>query len=212
LIKFNDYDEHKSISEQIQADILGLMDNKLVFVDEEDQKIKVEQHEDSSDAIEYEPFEGEDVFVTGDEELEEQDDAAGQDDTVEAIEEDYHFEIVVDDTKENVKKEQMRTVPVKLDENNEFIVIELENNQRVYQCDICFKTCKDRSKLRTHREIHTEERNIICPVCGKAFKTMNCLRNHKRLHVPDRTYYSCDLCEKKYTQKVRHLNNLTDSV
>lgn len=31
---------------------------------------------------------------------------------------------------------------------------------------------------------------------------MNCLRNHKRLHVPDRTYYNCDQCDKKYTQKV----------
>lgn len=133
------------------------MENKLVNVDE-DQKIKVEDQEDSTDAIEYEPFEGEEIFVPGDEEGGD----IEQETTVEAIEEDYHFEIVVDDTKENVKKQTR--MPTKLDENNEFIVIELENNQRVYQCDICFKTCKDRSKLRTHREIHTQERNVICPV------------------------------------------------
>lgn len=159
FIRFNEYDEHQTIANQIQTEVIGLMDNKLVSVDEEDQKIKVEEHEDSTDAIEYEPFEADEMFVTGDEEGEE----VGQDEEIiEAIEEDYHYEIVVDDTKENIKKE--RTMPVKLDENNEFIIIELDNNQRVYQCDICFKTCKDRSKLRTHREIHTEERNVICPV------------------------------------------------
>lgn len=38
----------------------------------------------------------------------------------------------------------------------------------------------------------------------KAFKTMNCLRNHKRLHVPERTYFNCDQCDKKYTQKVKN--------
>lgn len=160
FIKFNEYDEHQTIAEQIQLDLVGLMDSKLVALDE-DPKIKVEHHEDSADAIEYEPFEGEEMFVAA-----EYDDSGEieQDPTVEAIEEDYHFEIIVDDTKENIKKEQIRTGPMKLDENNEFIVIELENNQRVYQCDICFKTCKDRSKLRTHREIHTQERNVICPV------------------------------------------------
>lgn len=158
FIKFNEFDEHQSIAEQIQSDLVGLMDNKLVSL-EEDHKIK-EEHEDSTDPIEYEPFEGEEMYVTG-EEIEEE---IEHDNTVEAIEEDYRYEIVVDDTKENMKKQYIRSTQGKMDENNEFIVIELENNQRVYQCDICNKTCKDRSKLRTHREIHTDERNVICPV------------------------------------------------
>lgn len=33
---------------------------------------------------------------------------------------------------------------------------------------------------------------------------MNCLRNHKRLHVAERTYFNCDRCDKKYTQKVSY--------
>ena len=49
-------------------------------------------------------------------------------------------------------------------EGEEFIVIELENKQRAFQCDICFKIFKDRSKLKVHREIHTSERNVLCLV------------------------------------------------
>lgn len=202
FIKFNEYDEHQSLAEQIQLDLVTLMDNKIfTLADDEEQftKVKIEEQEEISanDAIEYEPFEAE-------EELFEDEEIEGET-VVEAIEEDYHFEIVVDDTKENIKAKQVRSSAPRQkikEEGNEFIIIELDDNSKVYQCDICFKTCKDKSKLRSHREIHTSERNVICPTCGKGFKTMNCLRNHKRLHLPMRTYYNCDQCEKKYTQKV----------
>lgn len=149
LIKLNEYDEHQTLANQIQEDIVGLIENKAI-ISEDDHKIK-EEHDDSADAIEYEPFEGDEIYVA---------EGAESETFEEALEEDYHFEVVVDDTKENLKK-QVRQIK---SEENDYIVIELENNQRLYQCDICNKTCKDKSKLRTHREIHTEERNVICPV------------------------------------------------
>jgi uncharacterized CHY-type Zn-finger protein len=148
FIKFNEYDEHLSLATQIQDELVALLDNKLIA---EDHKIKLE-HDETTDAIEYEPYEDE-IYVA---------ETVDSETFEEALEQDYHFEVVVDDTKENIKKQMMRTV--KADDSNEFIVLELENNQRLYQCDICHKTCKDKSKLRTHREIHTKERNVICPV------------------------------------------------
>jgi len=69
----------------------------------------------------------------------------------------------------------------------------------MYQCEICTKTFKEKSKLKSHREIHTTERNVICPICEKSFKTQACLRSHKRVHNP--IYMSCDYCGKSYTQK-----------
>lgn len=66
------------------------------------------------------------------------------------------------------------------------------NPAKAYQCEICLKTFKEKSKLKTHREIHTTERNVICPICHKAFKTQACLRSHRRVHNP--TYMFCDIC------------------
>jgi len=181
------------------------MDNKICTLDDESQaKVKIEDHEEAASVnedIDYDPFEAEEMFVAAE-------DTEVEEDIIESIEEDYHFvvdEIVVDDTKENAKGRTASTAPRSRpkDDSNEFIILELDNNVKLYQCDICQKTFKDRSKLRSHREIHTEERNVICPDCGKGFKTMNCLRNHKRLHMPERTYFNCDQCEKRYTQKIQ---------
>lgn len=173
FIRFNEYDEHFTLAEQIESELVSLMDNKIYTVDyDQEPKVKIEDPEDHSatDPIEYEPFETSecnDLFLTGDDEEEVEDETV-----VEAIEEDFHYEIVVDDTKENVRHRSVRTALEKQrakDTSNEFIVIEMDDNQKVYQCDICMKTCKDKSKLRSHREIHTEERNVICPVCPRSF-------------------------------------------
>lgn len=174
FIKFNEYDEHLTIAEQIQSELLELMDSKLYSSEEEaESKIKIEQVEEleeveessTGDPIEYEP-EGDSIeYDAGEVFLQDEDDESGM--AVETIQEEYNFEIVVDDdTKENIKSKQPRAslkTRVK-DESTEFIIIEMDDNSRAYQCDICFKTFKDRSKLRTHREIHTTQRNVICPV------------------------------------------------
>jgi len=122
--------------------------------------------------------------------------------------EDYQFEVVVDEKNETpnlpakrvVKPRQQRSI--KTEGADGYNIVNLENGQKLYQCDVCSKTFKDRSKMRVHREIHTSERNIICEVCSKHFKTLNCLRNHRRQHT-ERTYHNCDVCDKKYTQKVQ---------
>lgn len=206
FIRFNEYDEHQSMADEIQRDLVSLMENKIFTLEEEmTTQVKVEQQEEEiiASEVDYEIYEAQEDEE--EEQLFEEDDENEGETVVEAIDDDYHFEIVVDDTKENVKGKQVRATEAKpkmIDGNPELIILQLDDHSTVYQCDICFKTCKDKSKLRSHREIHTSERNVICPTCGKGFKTMNCLRNHKRLHLPMRTYYNCDQCEKKYTQKV----------
>lgn len=200
-IKLNEYDEHSTIAEQIQFELVSTMEKVVAAGAEEtepEDNIKCEEIEEEGivEEIEYDGLEPEyEELFCGPGEAEE---------VEETVAEDYHhYEIIVDDTKENVKARPFKSEakPRAKDAKCEFVVLEVDN-QKLYQCDICFKTFKDKSKLRTHREIHTDERNVICPECGKAFKTLNCLRNHKRLHVPERTYFNCDQCEKKYTQKV----------
>lgn len=202
-IKLNEYDEHSTLAEQIQFELVSIMEKATANVIEEvdaSDHIKSEELEDVGvvEEVEYEGIEqGYEELFSGSADAEEVEETL--------VGGDYHYEIVVDDTKENVKREVKpkvyKSAAQPRSKDTEYVVIDADN-QKAYQCDICFKTFKDKSKLRTHREIHTDERNVICPECGKAFKTLNCLRNHKRLHVPERTYFKCDHCEKKYTQKV----------
>jgi hypothetical protein len=83
------------------------------------------------------------------------------------------LEVVVDDTKENIvdsiryrpiKSEYIYspTKSIKLEEG--YKMISLDNNMRAFQCDICDKIFKDKTKLKLHREIHTDQRNVICQV------------------------------------------------
>lgn len=190
--------------------------------DDDDEPITVKNEEDGDETITFEPI----YFEEGADEL---------DPTL--LHDDYQMEVVVDDSNEHFSESSPMQTTTKKDlkatlnssfketivkqENRNFMIVELENNKRAFQCDICSKTFKDRSKLKSHREIHTTERNVICKVifkyvnlkydftlnflqeCGKSFKTMNCLRNHKRMHLPVRTYFGCDRCDKKYTQKIQ---------
>jgi uncharacterized Zn-finger protein len=64
------------------------------------------------------------------------------------------------------------------------------------------KLCKDRYKLKTHREIHTTERTVCCNECGAMFKTLTCLYSHKKIHR-ERVYHQCDHCEMRYIQKTQ---------
>lgn len=212
LTKFNDYDELVMKAEKIQHEIVQMMETKVITVKSED------GDEEDDDPIEYEPLD--DHFDGGIEEVFEGDIDQFEGEIEEIVDpsemqfqEDYQLEVVVDDTKENFIDSnvsrinqpvyQQSSVKDIIKKEDGYLIVELENNQRMYQCEICSKTCKDKTKLKLHREIHTNQRNVICQQCGKGFKTMNCLRNHKRTHMPERVYYGCDQCDKKYTQKVQ---------
>lgn len=168
FVKLNEYDEHLSIAEQIQTELLGLMDNKFVMTEEEylddltktERMTTVKEEEDVSvDAIDYEPYEPVEEELL----LQSGDETEGA--VVETLVDECQFEIVVDDTKENKQRRVTTTAKSKIKlESPEILMIETEDHQKMYQCDICFKVCKDKSKLRSHREIHTDERNVICPV------------------------------------------------
>lgn len=217
LVKFNEYDEFISKAEKIQLDIIHLMENKVLLLEmtePDDNNVKSE----ADDPIEYEPLdeiyfeeqeveEEEGTIISNQEQYDEEEIIDPQ-----IIQEDYQLEVVVDDTKENlmeslrhsrqIKSEYIMSPPNMRNEEG-YIIVDLGNNLKGFQCDICSKTFKDKTKLKLHREIHTDQRNVKCQQCGKGFKTMNCLRNHKRTHLVERTLYGCDKCDKKYTQKVQ---------
>lgn len=146
------------------------MDNKLYFEESEiEENIKNEGTDELGvvtqiDNVEYEPYEDTQIF---DEEVMEE----GEEDDMEvksfsdSLQQEYDYEEVVEETKiDKSKPRSSESKPKASKKRDDFIIVELDDNQKGFQCDVCFKTFKDKSKLRNHREIHTEERNVICPV------------------------------------------------
>lgn len=192
--------------------------NEAEAAEEEEEVVYEKQDvkdEEESETIKYESYYFDQDPDVADEEL----------DSAVIIENDeYQMEVIVDDTKEIIHGARKNPKPVNVTAIKPRVERDYYNNGNGFLCDICQKVFKDKSKLKVHREIHTDERNVICPVsllylfkfpdskfltisnfqeCGKGFKTMNCLRNHKRMHLPDRVLFGCDQCDKKYTQKVQ---------
>lgn len=131
---------------------------------------------DDDDPIEYEPLD-DGMYFEETTEVEQYDEEIL--DNSDIIQEDYQVEVVVDDTKVNAPQisnkvgsiakyspssTSLQASTSELMKNEGFLIIEMENNQRFYQCEICNKTCKDKTKLKLHREIHTDQRNVICQV------------------------------------------------
>lgn len=104
----------------------------------------------------------------------------------------------------------------KVDKDAGLIIVMIDGVKH-YECEECGKQdFTSRSRLKTHRQIHTTERNYMCQVmtelivvtstdsfhlqsCGSSFKTMNCLKNHSRLH--SNIYYNCDMCSSRFKGK-----------
>lgn len=231
FIKLNEYDEFMTRANNIGSELLAMLNSRGEVNAEESQdenEIKMESYDDREDVIQvegdeiaetitFDPYSNEDEIFQ---------ESIDQDETEECFIDpsllerntNIHYEIIdaaeVDhklakpvkklvstNTSSDSRKIKVQARP-RTSDDFEFTIRQV-GDQKYFQCDVCNKLCKDRSKLKTHREIHTSERNVICPECGKAFKTANCLRNHRRLHIAERPKFDCDQCDKAYNQKVQ---------
>jgi uncharacterized Zn-finger protein len=175
FIKFNEIDEHQSIVEKIQMDLINQFNsssNSGVYSSQE-QDVKEEIVEHEYYGMEEEIIDSD--YITA---------------------EVYEADVV----KSELKQEKKRFMKQKIQQKNHLkgqkqkrnpdeglIMIHVDGN-KVYQCDICKKVYKDRYKLKNHKETHTNQRNICCNECGALFKTLSCLYSHKKIHK-ERLYY-----------------------
>lgn len=182
--KFNEYTEHLAEASRIQDELQKTFET----AQNESLSPKTEPNDVKQEAIEEEAI------------LYDDDSQMPIEDMYVAEEQENHDPIIVEYDWDEEQKPSMDEVKFKIDRSDDFMtVIKSEDDLKLYQCDICFRAFRERSKLKSHREIHTDQRNVICPTCGKAFKTQACLRSHKRVHNP--THLFCDICGKSYTQK-----------
>ncbi|CAG9804864.1 unnamed protein product [Chironomus riparius] len=210
--KFYEYDQYQNLAQKIQEEIVSLFDSSVSENDDQqgdlnDQEVKSELIED--DEIVYDNIE--DVKATELLLAEAMIETANDNQSVEVdlVEVDF-----LDNTKlprefqsPEDKHKVIKSKFIKSEGDDSVIVVQLDNNAKLFQCEICERTFKEKSKLKSHRQIHTTERNFVCPTCNKAFKTQACLRSHRRVHNP--VTIECDYCGKLYTQKpelIKHIN------
>lgn len=98
------------------------------------------------------------------------------------------------------ERSEKRSYKKRKDLDEGLTVVEVDG-AKIYQCDICKKTCRDRYRLKSHREIHTAERTVCCNECGAMFKTLTCLYSHKKIHK-ERVYHQWSVFMKTTFYKV----------
>lgn len=162
FMKFDEFDELQSKAEQIQQELVSLFEASNAMQDDKPD-IKSEPEQTYEEAM-YEMIE-EDVKEPTEHLLIENEEPDYNNDQIV----DYEWLTIGGMPVEMIEPKQIKKPPPsnpkkynKAEEN--FVVVMQGADQKAYQCDICQRLFKERSKLRAHRDIHTTERNVICPV------------------------------------------------
>lgn len=181
FIKFNEYDEHWSIAQRLQDELLLLYEMEGSATPDVKPLIKHEEVELDFNVVE--------IMVDHE--------GIGEDSEFTSNPLQVHF-----NAEASRSPNTARRIYKKKKNLDEGLTVVVVDGEKIYQCDICKKLCKDRYKLKTHREIHTDVRSVCCNECGAMFKTLTCLYSHKKIHR-ERVYHQCDLCVQRYIQKTQ---------
>ncbi|XP_072280696.1 uncharacterized protein [Pyxicephalus adspersus] len=71
-----------------------------------------------------------------------------------------------------------------------------------FQCSVCSKCFKTKTKLFKHQRTHSAKKPIFCSECGKYFAHQSSFVRHKRLHTREKPF-SCSKCGKDFVNKTQ---------
>lgn len=146
FIKFNEYDEHKMLANQIQDEIVLLFESTNNPNSWQNYCIKEEVELPEESKNDYE------VFVDAPSENERNNDQM------------ILYDWVPEDKVSLNETNQKPQFDVNTYAKNSIIAPSSTKNQNNFFCEICLRSFKEKSKLKAHKEIHTTLRNVICPV------------------------------------------------
>ncbi|XP_038560118.1 zinc finger protein 37 homolog [Micropterus salmoides] len=97
--------------------------------------------------------------------------------------------------------------------NLHYIHRNTQTDKHYFQCDICGKVFKYKSRLNTHVTMHTGEKPYSCKTCGREFRLNGDLTVHmRRAHTGEKPY-CCKTCGKRFcdaSHLARHIRLHTD--
>ncbi|XP_023238838.1 zinc finger protein 729-like [Centruroides sculpturatus] len=75
---------------------------------------------------------------------------------------------------------------------------------RPFRCSVCVKRFKYKKSLVHHEKLHTREKKFQCEFCTRSFNNIANFNRHKAVHESGASFFYCDTCQRKFTDKHKH--------
>ena len=85
--------------------------------------------------------------------------------------------------------------------------LSMHTDEKPFECTKCEFTCKDKTTLECHMQIHTSGNNNKCPFCNSYFVDLKSLQQHIGVHLSNRNEFDLKVPNKPYSDAINAWDN-----